>query len=216
MEAPRTAPSPRQTYDTSASSVPGFSFLLPPVRSQIGQGVLTRISALYFAAEKFWLWRDRLALSANQHVRSVKGRLQHAYHWILSSWPNSNLIEFLHHRRHQGIVVGLLVMAVFIGAMDVAMKASVATSNKSQIASSGAPKLQHRLSTALVTPRPLWTANPSQFKPAAYLTKAEVFNVSNGHPTGGFVVASNAPTEPIAQSRTEPHRTPILQSEAAV
>ena len=68
------------------------------------------------------------------------------------------------------------------------MKSSSATVNKAQIANSVTPKFQDRPSTALAGPRPLWT-NPSQLGPALDLTEAEVFNVSNGHPTGGFVLA---------------------------
>jgi hypothetical protein len=45
--------------------------------------------------------------------------------------------------------------------------------------------------------------------------EAEVFNVSNGHPTGGFVLASNqtseSKTESVAQA---PHPSPVFQSVA--
>ena len=193
---------------TSVSSVPGVPPLLPPRDSQtkqwdltkIGALFWTRMSALFLAASNDFC---RLILSTRQHAPSIKGRLQLAYNRVASHWTAFNLIEVLRHVRPQGIAAGLLVMAVFVGALDFAMKSSSATVNKAQIANSVAPKFQDRPSTALAGPRPLWT-NPSQLKPALDLTEAEVFNVSNGHPTGGFVLASNqtseSETESVAQA----------------
>jgi hypothetical protein len=126
----------------------------------------------------------RLISSTRQHAPSIKGWLQLAYNRVASNWRAFNLIEVRRHVRPQGIAAVLLVMAVFVGAIDFAMKSSSATVNKAQIANSVAPKFQDRPSTA--GPRALWT-NPSQLKPALHRTEAEVFNISNGHPTGGFV-----------------------------
>ena len=142
----------------------------------------------------------RLILSTRQHAPSIKGWLQLAYNRVASNWRAFNLIEVRRHVRPQGIAAVLLVMAVFVGAIDFAMKSSSATVNKAQIANSVAPKFQDRPSTA--GPRALWT-NPSQLKPALHRTEAEVFNVSNGHPTGGFVLAnqtSESKTESVAQA----------------
>jgi hypothetical protein len=188
---------------TSVSSVPGVPPLLPRQTTQwdltkISGLFWTRMSALFLAASNDFC---RLILSTRQHAPSIKGRLQLAYNRVASHWTAFNLIEVLRHVRPQGIAAGLLVMAVFVGALDFAMKSSSATVNKAQIANSVAPKFQDHPSTA--APRALWT-NPSQLKPALHLTEAEVFNVSNGHPTGGFVLASNqtseSKTESVAQA----------------
>ena len=203
---------------TSVSSVPGVPPLLPPRDSQtkqwdltkIGALFWTRMSALFMAASNDFC---RLILSTRQHAPSIKGRLQLAYNRVASHWTAFNLIEVLRHIRPQGIAAVLLVMAAFVGALDFAMKSSSATVNKTQIANSVAPKFQDRPSTALAGPRPLWT-NPSASKPAIHLTEAEVFNVSNGHPTGGFVLASNdfgVGTESVAQALTP---SPVFQSVA--
>jgi hypothetical protein len=153
----------------------------------------------------------RLILSTRQHAPSIKGRLELAYNRVASHWTAFNLIEVRRHVRPQGIAAVLLVMAVFVGALDFAMKSSSATVNKAEIANSVAPKFQDRPSTA--GPRALST-NPSQLKPALHLTEAEVFNVSNGHPTGGFVLAnqtSESKTESVAQA---PSPSPAFQSVA--
>jgi hypothetical protein len=204
---------------TSVSSAPGVPPLLPPRGSQTKQWDLTKIcalfwtrmSALFLAASNDFC---RLILSTRQYASSVKGRLQLAYNRVASHWTAFNLIEVRRHVRPQGIAAGLLVMAVFVGALDFAMKSSSATGNKVQIANSVAPKFQDRPSTALAGPRPLWT-NPSQLKPALDLTEAEVFNVSNGHPTGGFVLASNQTSESETESVAQASRpTPVFQTVA--
>jgi hypothetical protein len=201
---------------TSVSSVPGVPSLLPPCDSQtkqwdltkIGAQFWTRMSAPFLAASIDF---GRLILSTRQHAPSIKGRLQLAYNRA-SNWRAFNLIGVLRHVRPERIAAGLLVMAVFVGALDFAMKSSSATVNKAQIANSVTPKFQGRPSTALAGPRPLWT-NPSQLKPALDLTEAEVFNVSNGHPTGGFVLASNQTSEPETESVAQAlSPSPIFQS----
>jgi GYF domain 2 len=187
---------------TSVSSVPG----VPPLDSQTKQWDLTKIGALFWtrmSAPFLAASNDfcRLILSTRQHAPAIKARLQLAYNRVASHWTAFNLIGVLRHVRPEGIAAVLLVMAVFVGALDFAMKSSSATANKAQIANSVAPKFQDRPSTA--GPRALWT-NPSQLKPALHLTEAEVFNVSNGHPTGGFALASNqtseSKTESVAQA----------------
>ena len=202
---------------TSVSSAPGVPPLLPPGDSQtkqwdltkIGALFWTRMSALFFAASNDF---RRLILSTRQRAPSIKGRLQLAYNQAASYWTAFNLIEVRRHVRPQGIAAGLLVMAVFVGALDFAMKSSSATGNKAQISNSVVPKFQDRPSTALAGPRPLWT-NPSQLKPALDLTEAEVFNGSNGHPTGGFVLASNQTSESETESVAQASRpTPVFQT----
>jgi hypothetical protein len=192
----------------SASSVPGVPPLLPPGDSQTKQRGLTRICALLLRR------MSALFFAALQHVRYVKGRLQNTYIRAASRWPNFDLNEVARHTPHQGMVAVLMVIAV-VGALDFALKSPSATGNKDQLANSVASKFQDRPSTALAAPRTLWT-DPLTLKPASDLTKAEVFNVSNGHPTGGFVLASSqtskSQTESIAQA---PRPTPALQSEAA-
>ena len=192
----------------SVSSAPGVPPLLPSRDSQtkqwdltkIGALFWTRMSALFFAASNDFY---KLILSTRQHAPSIKGRLQLAYNR-----------EVLRHVRPQGIAAGLLVMAVFVGALDFSMKSSPAIGNKAQISNSVVPKFQDRPFTALAGPRPLWT-NPSQSKSALDLTEAEVFNVSNGHPTGGFVLASNQTSESETESVAQvPGPTPVFQSVA--
>jgi hypothetical protein len=201
---------------TSVSSVPGVPPLLPRQTTQwdltkISALFWTRMSALFLAASNDFY---RLILSTRQHAPSIKGRLQLAYDRVASHWPAFNLIELLRHVRLQGIAAGLLVMAVFVGALDFAMKSSSATGNKAHIANSVTPKFQDRPSAALAGPRPLWT-NPSASKPALDLTEAEVFNVSNGHPTGGFVLASNQPSESESESVAQaPRPTQVFPSVA--
>jgi hypothetical protein len=166
------------------------------------------MSALFLAASNDFC---RLILSTRQHAPFIKGRLQLAHNRVASHWTAFNLIEVRRHVRPQGIAAVLLVMAVLVGALDFAMKSSSATVNKAQIANSVAPKFQDRPSTA--APRALWT-NPSQLKLALHLTEAEVFNVSNGHPTGGFVLASNQTwieTRSVAQALSP---SPVFQSVA--
>jgi hypothetical protein len=202
----------------STSSVPGVTPLVSPRGSQTKQWDLIRIGALFLtkmnaqfsaAPTEFC----RLALSTRQHARSVKDGLQRAYDRGASHRPNLDLIEVVRRRPHQGIVAGLLVIAVFVGALDFAMKSSSATDNKAQIANSVAPKFQDRPSTEPAAATPPW-ANPLGLKPAIDLTEAEAFSVSNGHPTGGFVLASTtseSQTESVAQASP----IPVPQSVAA-
>jgi hypothetical protein len=179
--------------------------------TKIGALFWTRMSALFLAASNDFC---RFILSTRQHPPSIKGRVQLAYDRVASHWTAFNLIGVRRHVRPEGIAAGLLIMAVFIGALDFAMKSSSATVNKAQTANSVAPKFQDLPSTALAGPRPLWT-NPSQLGPALDLTEAEVFKFSNGHPTGGFVRTSNqtskSETESVAQA---PHPTPAFQTVA--
>jgi GYF domain 2 len=192
---------------SSASSVPGIPPLLPPDDSQTKQRGFTRIGALFSRR------MSALFLAALQHARYVKGRFQHTYIRAASRWPNFKLIEVARHRP-QGVVAVLLVIAVFVGAVDFAVKSPSATANKDQLATI-APKFHDRPSTAVAAPRTLWT-DPLKLKPVIDVKEAEVFNVSNGHPTGGIVRASNQTSESQTQSIAQaPRPTPPLQSEAA-
>ena len=215
-----------------ASSAPGVPPLLPPPDSQtrqwdltrIGALFLTRMSALFLVASNEFC---RLSLSAREYVYSVKGALQRAYNRPVSRRPNLDLIEVACRRPRQGIVAGLLVMVVFVGALDFAMKSSSATGNKVHSANSvnkayGAnsvvPKFEDRPSTELATPTAFRT-KPSELKPALDLKEVEVFDVSNGHAMGRFVLASNVASvsqaEAVAQPHKEPNPTPVFQSEVA-
>ena len=201
---------------TSVSTAPGVPTLLLPRDSQTKQWDLTKIGAIFWTrmGELFFAASNdlrKLNLSTRQHTPSVKGHLQLAYNRVASHWTAFNLIEVLRQVRPQGIVAGLLVMAVFVGALDFAMKSSSATGNKAQVSNSVVPKFQDRPSTALAGPRPLWT-NPSALKSGLDLTEAEVFNVSNGHPTGGFVLASNQTSESETESVAQGN--PVFQSVA--
>ena len=116
----------------------------------------------------------------------MKVGLQRAYDQVAARWPNLDLIEFVRHRPQQGIVAGLLVIAVLLGAVDLAMKSSSASGSKTQLTKSVAPKFQDRPPSEFAASAPLST-NPLEPNPPPDLTAAEVFNVSNGHPRGGLV-----------------------------
>jgi hypothetical protein len=95
----------------------------------------------------------------------------------------------------QGAIIGLLIAAIFVGSIDVALRAYSALGTHPQTAKLVSPKIQDRL-IALVadsqkapqsTVKPLPTSDPSASNPGSDVTG--VFSVSNIHPTDGFVTA---------------------------
>lgn len=126
----------------------------------------------------------------------------------------------------QGAVIGLLIAAIFVGSIDVALRAYSAIGVHPQTAKVVSPKIQDRLialvtnsQKALPTPtsqstvKPLQTSDPTASNPGSDVTG--VFSVSNIHPTDGFVTAPAtrpaAPTHPnLAVSST-----PASQSKTA-
>jgi len=130
-----------------------------------------------------------------------------------------------HLKRRQGAIIGLLIAAIFVGSIDVALRAHSAIGTQPQIEKVASIKIQDRLtalvvedlqkalgtSTSLGAVKPLHT--PSASNPGSDVTG--VFSVSNIHPTDGFVTAPA--TRPTAS--THPNlavsSTPASQSRIA-
>ncbi len=167
-----------------ASSVPGIPILRDDSKS------------------KQWGEFFRRTSNASRQARSIGGALQLAYQRVAANLPNLDLIEAARRRPHQGILAGLLIIAVAAGVLDLAMKSSSAISSNAQIANSVTSKFQDRPSKALAAPTP--RTNSVELSPPIELKEAEVFNVSNGHPRGGFVLASRqtsgSDTKPVVQA----------------
>ena len=127
-------------------------------------------------------------------------------------------------------IIGLLIAAIFVGSIDVAIRAYFAIGTQPQPEKVGSVKIQDRLiavvansqralqtSTSPGVVKPLQTSDPSASNPGSDVTGG--FSVSNIHPTNGFVTAhatrpasSTHPdalvsSTPPSQSRTaaEPH-----------
>jgi hypothetical protein len=133
--------------------------------------------------------------------------LRRAYSGAAANWPN--LIEVARSRPYQAIFAGLFVMAAYASAIDFAAKSSFGTS-KAPIAKSLESKFQDRPSTELDTRVGLKpTIDPA----------ADVFSLSNGHPSVGSIRASKATSvaqaEPAPQAVTDHKPTSASQSEVA-
>jgi len=127
--------------------------------------------------------------------------------------------------QRQGAIIGLLIAAIFVGSIDVAMRAYFAIGTQPQTEKVGSVKIQDRLiavvadsqkalqtSTSPGVVKPLQTSDPSASNPGSDVTG--VFSVSNIHPTDGFVTApatrpasstypdSAVSSTPPSQSRT--------------
>ena len=106
-----------------------------------------------------------------------------------------------HLMRRQGAILGLLIAAIFVGSIDVALRAYSAIGTQPQTEKVASVKIQDRLtalvvedsqkavgtSTSLGAVKPLHTPDPSASNPGSDVTG--VFSVSNIHPTDGFVTA---------------------------
>ena len=143
----------------------------------------------------------------------MKVGLLRAYNRMVARWPNLDLIELLRHRPQQGIVAGLLVIAVLSGAVNLAMKSSSASGSKTQVTKSVVPKFQDRPPTEFAASAPFST-NPLQPTSPRDLTGAEAFSASNGHPTGGLVRVPIEASHSEAAAQTY-RPTPISRSETA-
>jgi hypothetical protein len=134
--------------------------------------------------------------------------------------------------QRQSALVGLLIVAIFVGSIDVAMRTFFERGTQPHTEKSSSAKIQDRLEpdTAKIgqtsnrpdtrTPQ---ASNPAEPKAEIGLTEVEGFSVSNIHPTDGFVTASAthsaSSTQPnsavraasASQSRTaaEPHSVPL-------
>ena len=106
-----------------------------------------------------------------------------------------------HLINRQGALIGSLIAAIFVGSIDVALRAYSAIGTQPQTEKVASVKIQDRLtalvvedsqkavgtSTSLAAVEPLHTSNPSASNPGSDVTG--VFSVSNIHPTNGFVTA---------------------------
>jgi len=113
-------------------------------------------------------------------------------------------------------IIGLLIAAIFVGSIDVAMRAYFAIGTQPQPEKVGSVKIQDRLiadsqralqtSTSPGIVKPLQTSDPSAPNPGSDVTGG--FSVSNIHPTNGFVTATAmspaSSTHPDAVVRSAP------------
>jgi hypothetical protein len=126
--------------------------------------------------------------------------------------------------RRQGVLIGLLIAATFIGSIDVALRSSLVTATQPQKEKPAFAKIQDRLiavaGPATARSVSLQTSEQSDSKPRVSVAEVEGFSVNNIHPTAGFVTrpASSTPQDSVAsptlvssQSRiaAEPHAVPL-------
>ena len=123
--------------------------------------------------------------------------------------------------RSQGAVIGLLIAAIFVGSIDVAMRAYSAIGNQPKTEKVVSVKIQDRLIAVVADSQEAiqTSTSPGAVKPQTSDLSAPnpgsdvtgVFSVSNIQPTDGFVTApATRPvlsSTPASQSRTaaEPH-----------
>ena len=126
----------------------------------------------------------------------------------------------------QGAIIGLLIAVIFVGSIDVALRAYSAIGTHPQIAKVVSPKIQDRLialvadsqkalptSTSQSTVKPLQSSDPLASNPGSDVTG--VFSVSNIHPTDGFVTAPERHPASATQSDTAISSTSSSQSRTA-
>ena len=144
----------------------------------------------------------------------------------------------VHLTGRRGVLIGLLIAAIFVGSIDVALRSSFVTGPQPQKEKPAFAKIQDRL-IAVVEPetakevqtsipreasKQLQASNHSDSKPGIGVAAVEeAFSVSNIHPTDGFITASTthtasstqrdsaaSPTFMSAQSTiaAEPHAVP--------
>ena len=131
-----------------------------------------------------------------------------------------------HLMRGQGAVIGLLIAAIFVGSIDVAMRAYSAIGTQPKAEKVVSVKIQDRLIAAVadsqeaiqrstspgaVKPQ---TSDPSAPNPGSDVTG--VLSVNNIRPTDGFVTAPATRPEPSTHRNLALSSTPASQSRAAV
>ena len=98
----------------------------------------------------------------------------------------------------QGAVIGLLIAAIFVGSIDVAMRAYSAIGTQPKTEKVVSVKIQDRLIAVVAdSQKAIQTSSPGAAKPQTSDTSASnpgsdvtgVFSVSNIQPTDGFVTA---------------------------
>jgi hypothetical protein len=131
------------------------------------------------------------------------------------------------HLSHRQVAIGgLLIAAIFVGSIDIAMRAYSAIGTQPQTEKIVSGKIQDRLiavvadsQTALQTSTSLGAVKtPQTSDPSASNPRSDVigvFSVSNIHPTDGFV--TTPATRPAASTRPNlaVSSTPVAQSQTA-
>jgi hypothetical protein len=126
--------------------------------------------------------------------------------------------------RRQGVLIGLLIAATFIGSIDVALRSSFVPATQPQKEKPAFAKIQDRL-LAVAEPATarsvsLQPSEQSDSKPRVSVAEGEAFSVNNIRPTVGFVIhhvsstqqaPAASPTLVSSQSRiaAEPHAVPL-------
>ena len=131
----------------------------------------------------------------------------------------------VHLTRRRGVLIGLLIAAIFVGSIDVALRSSFVTGPQPQKEKPAFAKIQDRL-IAVVEPetakevqtsipreasKPLQASNHSDSKPGIGVAAVEeAFTVSNIHPTDGFITAST--THPASSTQQDSAASPTFMS----
>jgi hypothetical protein len=131
--------------------------------------------------------------------------------------------------RRQGILIGLLTAATFIGSMDVVLRSSFVTATQKE--KPAFAKIQDRL-TAMAEPataRPVspQTSEQSDSTPRVNVAEVEAFGVNNIRPTNGFVMhpassmQQHSAVSPIvvsSESRiaAKPHAVPLPRRKPSI
>jgi len=199
----------------SAESVPGVlaPAQLPPVHSLSAQLSATKITALFSAA---WRWVIR---SQDKLARKLG-----------SQWPKFHFGDFSELMQRRGALAGLLIAVMFVGSIDVAMRAFAIGAETSQKVVSprtdneqivtAAPDTAKAVQTSSTNPDAAKTVrSPSEAKPEIDLTESGVLIVSNIHPTDGFTSklspGSLSPSEASAEPEPVTNTTHMSQSDPA-
>jgi len=201
----------------SAESVPGVlaPALPPPVHSLSAQ-LSAKITTLFSAA---WRWVIRSQVKTRKLIRSLKS----------SRWPKFHFGDFSELMQRRGVLAGVLIAAMFVGSIDVAMRAFAIGAETSQKAASprtddmqivaAAPDTAKAVQTSFTPQDAVETVrSPSEARPEINLTEESgVLSVSNIHPTDGFTSKPSpsllSPSEASAQPESVTNTTHVSQSD---
>ena len=148
----------------SAQSVSG-TLTPPPLPPAQSQPDAKRITSLLSTARKHVIrWQDKLTLIAKDHAGSIKVHLWRIY----PLRTKLDLGDVFRRVQDRGTLVGMMIVLVFVGSIDVAMRTSFAIGAQTPTENTASPKLQHRQIAAVGsdTTRPVQTSNPSELQPA--------------------------------------------------
>lgn len=147
----------------SAQSVSG-TLTPPPLPPAQSQPDAKRITSLLSTARKHVIrWQDKLTLIAKDHAGSIKVHLWRIY----PLRTKLDLGDVFRRVQDRGTLVGMMIVLVFVGSIDVAMRTSFAIGAQTPTENTASPKLQHRQIAAVGsdTTRPVQTSNPSELQP---------------------------------------------------